>query len=148
MGILLFEFYMEYRDIGSIESKVSVYEERVVIDRRIYGALTKKIRIPTTTVVYFDDIEDINLVYYKISSFLSSKTVGWIDFSGDAQGSSAKGIVEANPKAANKTEIIKALKNQYCVAYNTDSKNGKKNYMRLYTIFEEWKEKNTYTNCV
>lgn len=148
MGILIFEFYTEYKDFGSIETKVSVYEECVVIDRRICGVFAAEVRIPTTTVIYFEDIADISHVIYKKPSFMSTKTLGWIDFSGNGNGNSATDTVDTEGEATDKTDLNNVLRNQYCVVYNKDSKNIKKSFMRLYDIFTEWKEKNIYTQCI
>jgi hypothetical protein len=136
---LVFEFVAEHKALGGIVSKVSVFEERVIIERKISGVFKATVHLPTTTTVFFKDISGI--IHNEPS--LRTTNIGWIEFSGVNRGGATIGTVDVNGKVINNIEITNAIKNPYCIVFNKDSKRLKDDFSRLYDVFVASKEKDT-----
>ncbi len=145
MSKLIFEFNVEHKALGSIVSKISVYEERVEIERTISGVLRATVKLPTTTSVYFKDITGI---LHREPSFLSTGNMGYIEFSGIHRNTSTIGTVNVKGKIISNIEMTNAIQNPYCVVYSKDAKAVKENFKRLYEIFIKLKETNISTQNV
>lgn len=134
MDNLILSFKAAHKALGGIETDVLVYDDKIILKRKVSGIISMNVRLPAETTAYYSELAGINFV--KPSGL---NGIGWIELVGISTSGKTMKTVDVNGKLINNVDSVNALGNPYCIAFNKDKSDMEKHYNRMKEIFNEYK---------
>lgn len=140
MSNKIFEFKALHKTLGSIETDVIVYDDKVEMNRKVTGILATTVKLPTEKTVYFSDLETIN---YSDPTHISGK-MEWIELVSNSHNSRVVRTVEAVGLGGD--IVVSAMNDPCCVFFSKNNKEMRNCYEKLRSIFNNYCENTSNKN--